>query len=188
MNWYLKALRQYLDFNGRARRAEYWVFRVYDLVFLLLAMLIDMLLGTDYPGMFFIGYNILLIIPRLAAKVRRLHDSGNSGWMILLPLIPLIGTIWMFILLITDSEARENQYGPNPKLVYSANWYTYQRHPNTTPRIFESPMFGRPRLTPHCTILHPNLRAIRLMPILVNASSKKSYQRCNAYRQAASNS
>lgn len=121
MNWYLKASRQYLDFNGRARRAEYWVFRVYDLVFSLLAILIDMLLGTDYPGMIFIGYNILLIIPRLAAKVRRLHDSGNSGWMILLPLIPLIGTIWMFILLITDSEARENQYGPNPKLVLTGN-------------------------------------------------------------------
>ena len=54
-------------------------------------------------------------MPSLAVAVRRLHDIGKSGWMLLIGLIPLVGAIWLLILLLRDSEAGENKYGPNPK-------------------------------------------------------------------------
>jgi len=51
----------------------------------------------------------------LAVAVRRLHDVGKSGWMILVALIPIVGAIWLIVLMVTDSIPGENQYGPNPK-------------------------------------------------------------------------
>jgi uncharacterized membrane protein YhaH (DUF805 family) len=56
-----------------------------------------------------------MFIPGLAVAVRRLHDVGKSGWMLLIGLIPLVGAIWLFVLMVTDSDPGENQYGPNPK-------------------------------------------------------------------------
>lgn len=57
----------------------------------------------------------MVLIPGLSVSVRRLHDVGKSGWMLLIALIPLIGAIWLFVLLVTDSKPGENEYGPNPK-------------------------------------------------------------------------
>ncbi len=62
-------------------------------------------------------YLIIMIIPFLALAVRRLHDIGKSGWMLLLELIPVIGSIWIFVLNVTEGEAKENKYGPDPKAV-----------------------------------------------------------------------
>jgi uncharacterized membrane protein YhaH (DUF805 family) len=58
---------------------------------------------------------LVLFIPGLAVAVRRLHDIGKSGWMLLITLIPLIGVIWLLVLLLTDSNSEENLYGANPK-------------------------------------------------------------------------
>jgi uncharacterized membrane protein YhaH (DUF805 family) len=60
-------------------------------------------------------YLLAVIIPSLAVGVRRLHDVGKSGWMILISLIPIIGAIWLLVLFVTDSNPGENQYGANPK-------------------------------------------------------------------------
>lgn len=82
-------------------------------------MILDNVLGIAMEG---IGYGPLygiyllaIILPSLAVAVRRLHDIGKSGWMILISLIPLIGGIWLLVLLVTDSNPGDNQYGPNPK-------------------------------------------------------------------------
>ena len=64
---------------------------------------------------FLILYNLLILIPSIAVAVRLLHDIGKSGWMLLIGLIPIVGAIWLLILLLRDSEAGENKYGPNPK-------------------------------------------------------------------------
>lgn len=119
MNWYLKVLRQYADFSGRARRKEYWMFVLFNVIFAITAMILDNILGLAVEG-FGYGplyglYAIAVLIPGLAVAVRRLHDIGKSGWMILVALIPLIGGIWLLVLLMTDSNPGENQYGPNPK-------------------------------------------------------------------------
>lgn len=121
MNWYLKVLKQYADFNGRARRKEYWMFVLFNMIFALLAMILDNILGIAIDdvgyGPLYGLYALAVFIPGLAVAVRRLHDVGKSGWMILIALIPLIGAIWLLVLLVTDSNPGENQYGQNPKAV-----------------------------------------------------------------------
>ncbi len=119
MNWYLKVLKQYADFVGRARRKEYWMFVLFNIIFSVIAMLLDNVLGIAMEE---IGYGpvtgiylLAIILPGLAVAVRRLHDIGKSGWMILITLIPLIGSIWLLVLLVTDSNPGDNEYGPNPK-------------------------------------------------------------------------
>lgn len=119
MKWYLKVLKQYADFSGRARRKEYWMFFLFNMIFGMIAMILDNIFGIAFGG---IGYGPLyglytlaVFIPGLAVAIRRLHDVGKSGWMILINLIPIIGVIWFFVLLVTDSNPGENQYGQNPK-------------------------------------------------------------------------
>ncbi|MDA9003114.1 DUF805 domain-containing protein [Flavobacteriaceae bacterium] len=119
MNWYLKVLKQYADFSGRARRKEYWMFVLFNMIFAIVAAILDNVLGiamegTGYGPLYGI-YALAVLIPGLAVAVRRLHDVGKSGWMILITLIPLIGAIWLLVLLVTDSNLGENQYGQNPK-------------------------------------------------------------------------
>jgi uncharacterized membrane protein YhaH (DUF805 family) len=121
MNWYLKVLKQYADFSGRARRKEYWMFALFNSIFTIIAMILDNVLGLtagELPyGVFYFLYSLAVLIPGLAVAVRRLHDVGKSGWMILISLIPIIGAIWLLVLMVTDSNPGENQYGLNPKEV-----------------------------------------------------------------------
>jgi len=121
MNWYLKVLKQYADFSGRARRKEYWMFVLFNMIFAIVAMILDNILGLtagELPyGVLYYLYVLAVLIPGLAVAVRRLHDVGKSGWMILIALIPIIGAIWLLVLMVTDSNPGENQYGPNPKEV-----------------------------------------------------------------------
>ena len=119
MNYYLKVLKQYSDFKGRARRKEYWMFTIFNIIFGGIAMTLDSVFGIAIEG---VGYGplygiyaLVLFIPGLAVAVRRLHDIGKSGWMLLITLIPLIGVIWLLDLLLTDSNSEENLYGANPK-------------------------------------------------------------------------
>ena len=120
MNWYLKVLKQYADFNARARRKEYWMFALFNMIFGGIAMGLDNILGIGFGeigvyGPLYILYTLAVFIPGLAVVVRRLHDVGKSGWMMLIALIPLIGAIWLLVLMLTDGNFGENEYGVNPK-------------------------------------------------------------------------
>lgn len=124
MEWYLKVMRQYADFNGRARRKEYWMFALFNVIFLLIATVIDNVLGLKFNEQLPYGYTYMLyalavFIPGLAVGVRRLHDVGKSGWWYLLGFIPIIGTIWIIVLFATDGTPGSNEYGVNPKENYS---------------------------------------------------------------------
>ena len=119
MDWYLKVLKQYADFNGRARRKEYWMFVLFNIIFGTIAMVLDNVLGIAMDSM---GYGpiyglyvIVVLIPSIAVSVRRLHDLGKSGWMLLIALIPIIGAIWLLILFVKEGEQGENEYGPDSK-------------------------------------------------------------------------
>ena len=122
MEWYLKALRQYADFEGRARRKEYWMFSLFNLIFACL-----IIVGTGLIGnlgiILFLLYGVGTLIPSIAVSVRRLHDVGKSGWMNLVAFIPMVGSIWLLVLLVTDSEPGDNIYGPNPKEENSGNYF-----------------------------------------------------------------
>jgi len=128
MNWYLKVIKNYAVFSGRARRKEYWMFVLFNLIFAVVVAILDNILGTtikmnmggiqsvDLPyGYLYFAYGLAVLIPGLAVAVRRLHDVGKSGWMFLIVLIPFAGAIWLLVLMVIDSKAGENKYGPNPK-------------------------------------------------------------------------
>lgn len=121
MNWYLKVLKQYADFNGRARRQEYWMFVLFNMIFVAVAALLDNLLGLtvgELPyGVLYFIYALFVLIPGLAVVVRRLHDINKSGWMILVSLIPFVGAIWLIVLYATEGTPGDNEYGSNPKEV-----------------------------------------------------------------------
>ena len=113
MEWYLKVIKQYADFNGRARRTEFWMFVLFNIIISGVLTFVDELIGTSYilSGL----YALFVLIPGLAVAVRRLHDTGRSGWWIFINLVPLIGTIWLIVLWAQDSQPGDNEYGPNPK-------------------------------------------------------------------------
>lgn len=119
MNYYLQVLKKYATFRGRARRSEYWYFVLFNIIFSIIAMTLDNLLGTAMPrvgyGPIYGLYTLAIIIPGLAVAVRRLHDVGKSGWFLLIALIPVIGAIWLLVLMVTEGNPGENQYGINPK-------------------------------------------------------------------------
>ncbi len=114
MEWYLRVVKDnYANFKGRARRKEYWMFVLFNMIFVFVVAIIDYLLGT-FPLIYGI-YLLAVIIPSLAVFVRRLHDIGKSGWWFFVGLIPIIGAIWLLVLLCTDGNPGENSYGPSPK-------------------------------------------------------------------------
>lgn len=120
MKWYLKVLKQYADFNGRARRTEYWMYLLFNIIFLIVAAVLDNVLGLKFNsqvpyGFIYMIYSLAVFLPGLAVAVRRLHDVGKSGWFILISLIPIIGGIWLIILMATDGTPGTNEYGVNPK-------------------------------------------------------------------------
>lgn len=119
MYWYLKVLKQYLDFSGRARRKEYWMFFLFNFIFALVALILDNVLGISSEdsvnGPIYTLYTIAMFIPGLAVGIRRLHDVGKSGWTFLIILIPIIGAIWLLALFCNDSEQGTNKWGQDPK-------------------------------------------------------------------------
>ncbi|OYT16867.1 MAG: hypothetical protein B7C24_05510 [Bacteroidetes bacterium 4572_77] len=118
MEWYLMVLKKYAEFNGRSRRKEYWMFVLFNMIISFALISVEHLLGiaTSYGGGFLSNiYSLAILIPSIAVGVRRLHDIGKSGWWLLIGLIPVIGWIWIIILLATDGLPGSNEYGTNPK-------------------------------------------------------------------------
>ncbi len=114
MEWYLKAFRQYVDFAGRARRKEYWMFGLINVIVFMVVALLDYALTG---GLLFWLYYLAVLLPSLAVGVRRLHDTGRSGWWLLISLIPLVGVIVLIVFMVTEGERQPNAYGPDPKAV-----------------------------------------------------------------------
>ncbi|MEU2154055.1 DUF805 domain-containing protein [Streptomyces sp. NPDC019396] len=114
MHWYLDVLKKYAVFSGRARRQEYWMFTLINVIVYAVLMGID--LGVLNLGFIAPLYSLLVLLPALGVTIRRLHDTGRSGWFVLLGLIPLVGPIILLVFLAGEGKAEDNQYGSNPKL------------------------------------------------------------------------
>jgi uncharacterized membrane protein YhaH (DUF805 family) len=113
MNWYLDVLKKYAVFTGRARRKEYWMFALFNVIIAIALGIIEGIVGG--PGVLGGLYGLAVLIPSIAVGVRRLHDTGRSGWWILIGLVPVIGFIVLIVFFTTDGQPGTNQYGPNPK-------------------------------------------------------------------------
>jgi len=111
MNWYFKVLQNYVNFEGRARRKEYWMFFLFNVIGSVVLSIIDSALGfSKNGGTGILGgiYSLAMFLPSLAVAIRRMHDVGKSGWYILIP-------IYSFILLVTEGDTGANEYGEDPK-------------------------------------------------------------------------
>ena len=140
---YILMFKNYANFSGRSRRSEYWLASLANFLLVLIASvifgvvilgeieeIIDLLEFKDafnIPIKFsdfgslgiyavvMIVYALIMFIPSLSLQVRRLHDTGKSGWLLLLSFIPTLGAIIIFVFTVLDSTPGANKYGPNPK-------------------------------------------------------------------------
>lgn len=112
MNYYLDVLKKYVVFEGRARRKEYWMFILFNLIVGGVVSILDYILGTAILGYL---YSLAVLLPSLAVQVRRLHDINKPWYWIFITLIPLVGAIWMIVLMATEGTRGDNDFGPDPK-------------------------------------------------------------------------
>jgi len=120
MNYFIDCLtKKYACFSGRARRQEYWLFVLFNIIAgIIIGVISGVLVGvTKVTAFAYLGsiYNLAVLIPGFAVLFRRLHDIGKSGWWWLIGLIPFVGWIVLIVFCCLDSQPGENQYGPNPK-------------------------------------------------------------------------
>ena len=116
MKTYLEVLKKYAVFTGRARRKEYWLFFLINTIISLLIGFVLGIIGLEELA-FPVGllYGLLVLLPNLGVTFRRLHDTGRSGWWLLIVLIPFIGAIVLLVFMALDSQPGDNKFGPNPK-------------------------------------------------------------------------
>ena len=117
--WYKVFLSKYVDFSGRARRKEFWLSSLMNMLVTFFLVLVFGLVAVavEEPGIIALAYiyTLAVFLPSLSVLVRRLHDTGKSGWFYWMSLIPLVGGIILLIFLVQDSDPGPNIYGPNPK-------------------------------------------------------------------------
>ena len=120
MNYFIDCLtKKYVQFSGRARRQEFWLFALFNFIASIIVNVIAVALVkvTGVGAFGFLGtiYSLAVLLPGFAVLFRRLHDTGKSGWWWLLAFIPFIGAIILLVFCCLDSHPGENRFGPNPK-------------------------------------------------------------------------
>jgi uncharacterized membrane protein YhaH (DUF805 family) len=121
MDWYLQALKKYTVFTGRARRKEYWFFVLFNILISAALGIVDYFTGT-YSAAYGTGllgalYALGVILPAIAVTVRRLHDTGRSGWWFWIVLVPVVGGIVLLVFMLLEGQPGDNAYGPSPKAI-----------------------------------------------------------------------
>ena len=113
MSWYMQVLKKYAVFAGRARRKEFWMFFLVYVIIVVVLSIVEWMLGiyAILSGL----YSLALLIPSIAVTVRRLHDTGRTGWWWWIGLVPVIGIIVLLVFMALEGEPGQNQYGPDPK-------------------------------------------------------------------------
>ena len=118
MQWYLKVIKNYLGFSGRAHRTEFWMFVLVNLVICIVIGMVEGVLGIRSAetgvGPLTSLYSLAVLLPSIAVAIRRLHDIGRSGWWLLIGFVPVVGGLVLLVFYCLDSVP-DNEYGPNPK-------------------------------------------------------------------------
>ena len=123
MEWYLKVLKEnYANFDGRARRSEYWYFMLFNVIISIVLNILAGVFGSISGTLAMIVsgiaglYSLAVLVPGIAVGVRRLHDTGKSGWLMLLGLVP-IANFYLIYLLAIEGTPGDNEFGSNPKMI-----------------------------------------------------------------------
>lgn len=130
MNWMILPLKRALDFGGRSRRVEFWMFVLFSVLVGVGAAIVDLMLGygasaahsgaggydawVETRGPAGLISSLLLVVPQLAVSVRRLHDINRTGWWLLLLLLPLVGWLVLLVFYVTEGTRGQNRFGPDP--------------------------------------------------------------------------
>ena len=116
MNWYLDALANYAVFKGRSSRRAYWFFLLFSMLItvvfsLVMGVLAALFKAPDAAQTVIDLYLLASLVPMLSCGARRMHDTGRSGWWIIVPIVGLIFACG-------PSDVHENKYGPRPDIDY----------------------------------------------------------------------
>lgn len=121
MNWYVEVLKKYAVFVGRSGRPEYWYFALFNFIISIVLGFIDGVIGSSGAvggiGVFGGLYGLAVLVPGIGVSIRRLHDTGRSGWWLLISLVPFVGFIVVLVFMVLESDAGENQYGASPAAI-----------------------------------------------------------------------
>ena len=114
--------KKYAICSGRSRRSEFWYFELFNFIIdLILSIPIIIFRGEKTPRLVFeiisLVYHILTILPNISVSIRRLHDTGRSGYYYLINLIPIVGNFIVLYYMLCDSQEQPNEYGPSPKYI-----------------------------------------------------------------------
>lgn len=118
MKWYLAVLKKYAVFDGRASRSEFWFFVLVNFLIAVVLGFIEGILGMSSEfgyGPITGLYTLAIFLPAVGVAIRRLHDTGRSGWWLLLSFVPFIGALVLLVFYVLDSEPGSNQYGDSVK-------------------------------------------------------------------------
>lgn len=120
MNWYFTVLKKYAVFSGRARRKEFWMFTLFNVLISIVLGWVDVIAFGEPDNLLSVGflsglYSLFVFIPSLAVWVRRLHDLDKSAWTLLIALVPILGAIYLLVLMCTNGNEGPNDYGQDPK-------------------------------------------------------------------------
>ena len=113
MNWYLEVLKKYAVFSGRARRKEYWMFFLFNLIIAFVLGFIEGIVGIAMEsGQSVLAtiYQLAVLIPSIAVGVRRMHDTDHSGWWLLVPIVNLVFAV-------REGTRGDNRFGSDPKAI-----------------------------------------------------------------------
>lgn len=106
------------DFKGRSRRREFWYSAICNWIIAIVISMLGAITIGQLASVIEFMFTAMVALPNLAVAIRRMHDIGKSGLILLVSFIPVIGTIWVIILLAKDSEKDANIYGESPKYYY----------------------------------------------------------------------
>ncbi|WP_020389960.1 DUF805 domain-containing protein [Kribbella catacumbae] len=119
MQWFTEVIKKYAVFSGRARRKEFWMFALFSTIISIVLGIIDRAIGTTYgagdSGVLQSIYGLAVLLPTIGVAIRRMHDTGRTGWWVLISLVPCVGWIIFIVFAAQEGAAGDNQYGPDPK-------------------------------------------------------------------------
>lgn len=112
MKWYIQAFKNYINFEGRASRSEYWFFFLFNVIAAVIC--IGLTFAASWMINLYYLFVLAVIIPTLSVSIRRLHDIGKTGWWYLIVVVPLLGALVVLYFFVQPSQPGSNQYGSSP--------------------------------------------------------------------------